>query len=168
MNQKGFATLPLIIIVLLVIAGVGGYLLVRGKANQNGCTLEAKQCPDGSYVGRKGPFCEFAPCPGATSTRISQIQILSPVGGEQWVSGQTYAIHWTGGGGKISIYLIDKSLEPEGGSISKSWTMDGLPNSGSYSFTVPNSLKGTYKFYVSDTLGNYTYSNYFSITNPSP
>lgn len=29
------------------------------------CTLEAKQCPDGSYVGRQGPNCAFAPCPGA-------------------------------------------------------------------------------------------------------
>lgn len=28
------------------------------------CTMEAKQCPDGTYVGRQGPKCEFAPCPG--------------------------------------------------------------------------------------------------------
>ncbi len=27
------------------------------------CTMEAKQCPDGSYVGRSGPNCEFTPCP---------------------------------------------------------------------------------------------------------
>ena len=27
------------------------------------CTMEAKQCPDGSYVGRTGPRCEFAECP---------------------------------------------------------------------------------------------------------
>ncbi|MDO8523417.1 MAG: Hint domain-containing protein [bacterium] len=27
------------------------------------CTMEAKQCPDGSYVGRVGPSCEFAKCP---------------------------------------------------------------------------------------------------------
>lgn len=30
------------------------------------CTQEAKQCPDGSYVGRTGPKCEFAPCPATT------------------------------------------------------------------------------------------------------
>lgn len=29
------------------------------------CTMEAKICPDGSAVGRTGPNCEFAPCPGA-------------------------------------------------------------------------------------------------------
>lgn len=27
------------------------------------CTEEAKMCPDGSYVGRVGPNCEFSPCP---------------------------------------------------------------------------------------------------------
>lgn len=27
------------------------------------CTMDAKQCPDGSYVGRQAPDCEFAPCP---------------------------------------------------------------------------------------------------------
>lgn len=27
------------------------------------CTMEAKVCPDGSFVGRSGPKCEFAPCP---------------------------------------------------------------------------------------------------------
>lgn len=32
------------------------------------CTMEAKICPDGSYVGRVGPDCHFAACPGATST----------------------------------------------------------------------------------------------------
>lgn len=30
------------------------------------CTLDAKMCPDGSYVGRVGPSCEFAPCPPAS------------------------------------------------------------------------------------------------------
>lgn len=27
------------------------------------CTMDAKQCPDGSYVGRIAPDCLFAPCP---------------------------------------------------------------------------------------------------------
>lgn len=28
------------------------------------CTMEAMQCPDGSYVGRVAPNCQFAACPG--------------------------------------------------------------------------------------------------------
>ena len=27
------------------------------------CTMDAKTCPDGSFVGRIAPNCEFAPCP---------------------------------------------------------------------------------------------------------
>lgn len=37
------------------------------------CTMEALQCPDGSYVGRQGPRCEFAPCPATTSTTPTPI-----------------------------------------------------------------------------------------------
>jgi hypothetical protein len=33
----------------------------------NGCTMEAKLCPDGSSVGRTGPNCEFASCPSEAS-----------------------------------------------------------------------------------------------------
>lgn len=33
------------------------------KASMKACTMEAKLCPDGSYVGRTGPNCEFSPCP---------------------------------------------------------------------------------------------------------
>lgn len=32
--------------------------------SRKACTLEAKLCPDGSSVGRVGPNCEFAACPG--------------------------------------------------------------------------------------------------------
>ncbi len=31
------------------------------------CTQEAKLCPDGSYVGRTGPACGFASCPGGNN-----------------------------------------------------------------------------------------------------
>jgi len=31
------------------------------------CTMEAKACPDGSYVGRTGPNCEFTACPTAST-----------------------------------------------------------------------------------------------------
>ena len=33
------------------------------KHEQTLCTQEAKQCSDGSYVGRTGPHCEFTACP---------------------------------------------------------------------------------------------------------
>ncbi len=85
MNRKGLAVLPLIVIVAVGLVVIGAlFLLIRGGSppvsppTANGpvgvppvvtppgqvvCTMEAKQCPDGSYVGRTGPNCEFAPCP---------------------------------------------------------------------------------------------------------
>lgn len=36
--------------------------------NTKACTQEAKVCPDGSAVGRTGPHCEFAACPGVATT----------------------------------------------------------------------------------------------------
>jgi hypothetical protein len=67
-------------VVVLVLIGVfdamGEYSQARRPAygtDNDGrdnvvCTMEAKQCPDGSYVGRTGPRCEFSPCPVSTSS----------------------------------------------------------------------------------------------------
>jgi len=38
------------------------------------CTMEAKLCSDGSAVGRTGPNCEFAPCPGQQKTQTGVTQ----------------------------------------------------------------------------------------------
>lgn len=35
------------------------------------CTMEAKLCPDGSYVGRGGPNCDFALCPANTIESVA-------------------------------------------------------------------------------------------------
>ncbi len=37
--------------------------------NKTVCTMEAKQCADGSYVGRGGDSCQFLPCPSQESTK---------------------------------------------------------------------------------------------------
>ncbi|MDD5438303.1 MAG: hypothetical protein PHC70_04110 [Patescibacteria group bacterium] len=60
--------LLLVIFLVLIVAGAGIYLSLfyKSKPSQPDvvyCTQDAKMCPDGSYVGRSGPKCEFAPCP---------------------------------------------------------------------------------------------------------
>ncbi len=58
-----------IILVLTGIAYVLASATTKHSDGQVACTMEAKLCPDGSYVGRSGPNCEFAACPtAATST----------------------------------------------------------------------------------------------------
>lgn len=35
---------------------------IRKKETITQCTADVKRCPDGSYVNRVPPQCEFAPC----------------------------------------------------------------------------------------------------------
>lgn len=46
------------------------------------CTMDAKQCPDGSFVSRTGPNCEFAPCPGEQGGVTGEIPPAHPGPGE--------------------------------------------------------------------------------------
>ncbi len=59
---------------ILVLLAVSIYIIVRMPTSKYeistppssqgvACTDEAKQCPDGSYVGRTGPQCQFSECP---------------------------------------------------------------------------------------------------------
>lgn len=55
------------IVFLAILIGFAVYLQKARKTPEGiACTQEAKQCPDGSYVSRTGPNCEFAPCPTPT------------------------------------------------------------------------------------------------------
>ncbi|HLD26312.1 MAG TPA: hypothetical protein VJC05_04700 [Candidatus Andersenbacteria bacterium] len=74
-----FSKVVLLVILSLMAGAVAGYyigydhgfekavvqppdLLPDGEAVY--CTQDVQECQDGSYVGRIGPNCEFAPCPG--------------------------------------------------------------------------------------------------------
>ena len=50
-------------IIALAFFTIGLFFILIPK-NVTVCTQESMMCPDGSYVGRTGPNCEFAPCPG--------------------------------------------------------------------------------------------------------
>ena len=48
-------------------------LTIIDPINPIACTMEAKLCPDGSYVSRTGPNCEFSLCPPTTTSGKSGI-----------------------------------------------------------------------------------------------
>ncbi len=60
------------ILSLVLLIGIGVYYWTRDDSNlgeeQVFCTMDAKMCPDGSYVGRVAPNCEFAACPATSDT----------------------------------------------------------------------------------------------------
>lgn len=56
-----------IISALVLLAGIFFLAFLNASPDQTEgqvfCTQEARLCPDGSYVGRTGPNCEFTACP---------------------------------------------------------------------------------------------------------
>ncbi len=78
-SKYAIAALILGIGFLIVGALVYGTLLKQPSAVA--CTMEAKMCADGSAVGRSGPLCEFAVCPGiVTDGSSSTGSVIVPPG----------------------------------------------------------------------------------------
>ncbi len=66
-TQKGLALIAIILIVVGILIADGGIYWYFFQNKPIACTQEAKQCPDGSYVSRTGPNCEFAACPNSSN-----------------------------------------------------------------------------------------------------
>lgn len=61
-------TVIVIGLALLAVVWIGWVQFTMWRSATNGedlvaCTADAMMCPDGTYVGRTGPNCEFV-CPG--------------------------------------------------------------------------------------------------------
>lgn len=60
--------------IALILVAAFWFMNVRvARAPVNGgyvCTQDAKLCPDGSYVGRTGPDCQFAACPAGKMVSV--------------------------------------------------------------------------------------------------
>ncbi len=73
--------LLILIVFLLLVTGIF-YVARYNFSNSNNpepvyCTQDAKLCPNGTYVGRVGPKCEFSACPDVSSG-VSGIVLLGP------------------------------------------------------------------------------------------
>ncbi|PIQ66573.1 MAG: hypothetical protein COV96_00805 [Candidatus Zambryskibacteria bacterium CG11_big_fil_rev_8_21_14_0_20_42_18] len=68
MSKKILGTVTIILLVLVVPMATSNAQTLETKVKVEDdiilCTQEVRLCPDGSYVGRKAPSCEFATCPG--------------------------------------------------------------------------------------------------------
>jgi len=80
MKTKNIFKLVIFVIALAIIVGLAFILQLLGNVSKPvACTLEAKLCLDGSYVGRVGPKCEFAKCPTPEASGIKGIVLLGPI-----------------------------------------------------------------------------------------
>lgn len=75
--------LGIVIIVFLVIGYFLGSFYPFSFSRETGgvaCTMDAKECPDGSFVGRIPPKCDFAPCPEkGTQAVIAGRVVIGPL-----------------------------------------------------------------------------------------
>ncbi len=91
----------ILVVIIILLVGIVGYLGYRTyymprnapvvtdpdtttptDTEPVACTMDAMQCPDGTYVGRTGPKCEFAACPGNPAAE-DKIQWLVYMGDTQ-------------------------------------------------------------------------------------
>ncbi len=94
------------------------------------CTQEAKQCPNGSYVSRTGPNCEFTACPG-DGTLVGHVTIgpncpVEQVGNPCTPTPQAYTSR------QVSIYKSDSTTLV---------TTQNFDTQGNYNISLP---VGTY------------------------
>jgi len=59
-----------VFILIFILAAAALFFAIETGENGVACTMEAKICPDGTAVGRVGPKCEFAPCPGEIKKEV--------------------------------------------------------------------------------------------------
>lgn len=109
------------------------------------CTMEAKMCPDGSYVGRTGPDCVFAACP-----KQDIINLESPAPGERldnpvFIKGEARGSWFFEASFPVKLYDKDNHVLAQGIAQAKSdWmTQDMVQFESDLSFAVAQEEPGT-------------------------
>lgn len=112
------------------------------------CTQEAKQCPDGSYVSRTGPNCEFAECPEVRDTAT----IISPNGGESYKVGDMVTIRWEGKdiSGKLNnnLRIYWESKPTDGKPNQSGWIANNQPVTGSFDWKIRDNITPDPHYYI--------------------
>ncbi len=83
------------------------------------------------------------------------VSITSPVGGESWKAGSSHAITWSASD-NVGVTSIDLAWSTDGGATYPNSVATGLSNSGSYTWSVPNTPGTTNRIRVTahDAAGN--------------
>lgn len=148
-----------IVLIIVLVAALGGavyFLSLKPKEGAVLCTQDAKECPDGSYVSRVPPDCDFASCPGEkegilVSLPKANAKIKSPLKIEGKARGFWFFE------AEFLAELYDVHQDFLGRTIlwaKEDWmTEDFVPFEGELSFVQPSTSLGTLKFLSANPSG---------------
>jgi hypothetical protein len=166
----------IIIFFVFFLIGYIGYILGHlfsfpywdsGKETPGACTMEAKQCPDGSYVSRIPPDCEFSLCPGEkegilvyspkTNEEIeSPLKIEGKARGHWFFEAQFNAVLLDAYGNKLGEAILTAKSD---------WmTEDFVPFEGELNFVQPSTPLGTLKFLNANPSGLIEHQRIFEVS----
>lgn len=103
MNQKGFANIVLIVVIVAIVA-VGGYFVFSKKSTTPAPTQQNSETntPNEPSQGQEA----------STVAEKDRIQITSPKGGERLEVGKTYDVRWTNYSGKEPLTIALQATTP--------------------------------------------------------
>lgn len=85
MNEKTKPVVSVVVVILVIAFFIAIYFVNKNNAvGPVACTMDAMECPDGSFVGRVGPDCQFAQCPAPAEVVQYKdlIRVTSPKPGD--------------------------------------------------------------------------------------
>jgi hypothetical protein len=91
----------------------------------------------------------------APDSTFPLVAVSAPDGGETWKAGSVHAITWSASD-DVGIAAVDLACSTDGGSSFPFLIARGLANSGTYSWTVPNTVSSSVRVRatVRDSIGN--------------
>lgn len=78
------------------------------------CTMDARACPDGSYVGRVAPSCDFALCPNEVKPKVSSTTPAKPVVKPVTPKPATTSSATTTKSVEVPMFKLASTFTPEG------------------------------------------------------
>lgn len=141
------------------------------------CTQDARQCPDGSYVGRVGPSCEFAACPALQNLQKTSKENPDPTALQSTLTALNATATST-----IEVRYTDRGFNPSTITIDKGTTVFFI-NSSNKAFWPTSNFESTSDFepenfdagtaivtggkyqYTFTTTGTWTYHDRFATTS---
>ncbi|MFH1671160.1 MAG: GerMN domain-containing protein [Candidatus Portnoybacteria bacterium] len=139
----------IILIILIALIGIWlGWKFLINSEEPVACTMEAKLCSDGSYVGRVAPDCDFALCPKEDLIQVESPQASDTITSPLVIKGKARGYWFFEASFPIRLY--DDNGELLATAIAQAqddWmTEEFVPFTAELKFENPKTEKGTLVF----------------------